>query len=72
MEGNAYNLISFQWETYTDSSKLEITPAPDTLIRVFMAFKPMEQETQIEPQELTAPERVGFTAVEWGAAEVTQ
>ena len=72
MEGNAYNLISFQWETYTDSAKLEITPAPDTLIRVFMAFKPMEQETHIEPQELTAPERKGFTAVEWGAAEVTQ
>ena len=72
MEGNAYNLISFQWEAYTRSAVLEITPEPDTLIRVFMAYKPIEYEMEIEHQELTGPERVGFTVVEWGAAEVRQ
>lgn len=72
MEGNAYNLISFQWEAYTDSAKLSIEPAPDTLIRVFMAWRPLEHKIEIAPQELTAPDRVGFAVVEWGAAEVTQ
>ena len=27
---------------------------------------------EVEPQKLTAPERAGFTAVEWGGAEVVQ
>lgn len=70
MEQNAYNLISFQQETYTDSAKLTITPQPDTLLRVFMAWKPLTSAVEIAPQTLTAPERTGFTAVEWGGAKV--
>ena len=67
---NEYNLISFQGEAYTDSAKLEIKPEPDTLIRIFMAWKPLEEAVKIEPQELSAPERKGFTAVEWGGAKI--
>ena len=70
MEGNPYNLISFQAEAYTDSAGLTIAPAPDTLIRVFMAWKGLEGPVEVEPQTLTAPERTGFTAVEWGGAEL--
>ena len=70
MEGNAYNLISFQQEAYTDAAKLTITPQPDTLLRVFMAWKPLARAVEIAPQTLTAPERTGFTAVEWGGAKV--
>ena len=70
MEGNAYNLIAFQTEAYTDSARLHITPAPDTLLRVFMAWKPLDKAVDIAPQTLTAPERTGFTVVEWGGAEV--
>ncbi len=70
MEQNAYNLISFQQETYTDAAKLTITPQPDTLLRVFMAWKPLTSAVEISPQPLTAPERTGFTAVEWGGAKV--
>lgn len=70
MEQNAYNLISFQQETYTDAVKLTITPQPDTLLRVFMAWKPLTKAVEISPQPLTAPERTGFTAVEWGGAKV--
>ena len=70
MEQNAYNLISFQQETYTDAAKLTITPQPDTLLRVFMAWKPLTKAVEIAPQPLTAPERTGFTAVEWGGAKV--
>ena len=70
MEQNAYNLISFQQETYTDAARLTITPQPDTLLRVFMAWKPLTSAVEISPQPLTAPERTGFTAVEWGGAKV--
>lgn len=70
MEGNAYNLIAFQSDAYTEAARLTIDPAPDTLLRVFMAWKPLEQAVDIEPQTLTAPERRGFTAVEWGGAQV--
>ena len=70
MEGNAYNLISFQQEAYTDSAMLTIDPAPDTLIRVFMAWQGLNQPVEVEPQSLSAPERTGFTAVEWGGAEI--
>ena len=30
----------------------------------------LDQPVEVEPQSLTAPERTGFTAVEWGGAEV--
>ena len=66
MEDNPYNLITFQGERYTDTAKLTVHPAPDTVLRVFMAWKPLAQPVEIEPQELTAPERTGFTLVEWG------
>ena len=70
MEGNAYNLISFQGAAYTDGAQLDIDPAPDTLIRVFMAWRRLDQPEQIMPQELKPVERTGFTVVEWGGAEV--
>ena len=70
MEQNAYNLISFQSDAYTDAAKLTITPQPDTLLRVFMAWKPLTSAVEISPLTLTAPERTGFTAVEWGGAKV--
>lgn len=42
MQDNAYNLISFQQDVYTDSAKLTVDPAPDTLLRVFMAWRSSE------------------------------
>lgn len=71
MESNPYNLISFQNETYTEHAALYIEPAPDSLLRVFMAWKPLEQPIGIEPQTLESPDRTGFTVVEWGGAEVS-
>ena len=70
MQENPYNLISFQTEAYTSQAELEITPAPDTLIRVFMAYQPLEKPVEIPAQTLTAPQRTGFTAVEWGGSQV--
>lgn len=70
MEHNKYNLITFQGEAYTDAAKLDISPVPDSLLRVFMVFVPLEEAVDIEPQQLSTFERNGFTAVEWGGSEV--
>lgn len=70
MEENPYNLITFQSDRYTDVAALTADPAPDTVIRVFMAWKSLENAVEIEPQTLTAPERTGFTLVEWGGTEL--
>lgn len=70
MEGNAYNLIAFQGDAYTTKARLQITPEPDTLLRVFMAYRPLEQAIEVEEQELQPTLRQGFTVVEWGGAEV--
>ena len=70
MEQNPYNIISFQTDTYTDAAELQIDPAPDTVIRVFMTFEASDYMIRILPQKLTAPERIGFTVVEWGGTEL--
>lgn len=70
MQNNAYNLITFQTDAYTDGAALNVTPAPDTLIRVFMAWMPLDEPVEIEPQTLERPVRDGFTVVEWGGAEL--
>lgn len=70
MEANAYNLIAFQSDAYTDHAKLTITPEPDSLLRVFMAWRPLEGAVEIPEQDLPAFERTGFAAVEWGGAEL--
>ncbi len=51
-------------------AKLTISPKPDTLIRVFMTFKASEEFVEVKEQQLSAPKRDGFVAVEWGGAEV--
>ena len=70
MQGNPYNLIAFQTSAYTESAKLTVEPAPDALIRVFMAYKPLDAYVDIEPQTFVTPERTGFTVVEWGGSEI--
>lgn len=70
MQENAYNRIAFQTEVYESHAKLTVDPAPDTLIRVFMAWQGLDAPVEIPPQILTAPARTGFTVVEWGGSEV--
>ena len=70
LQENAYNLITFQQEAYTESAELEITPQPDNILRVFMVYEPMDKPIEIEPQELPVLTREGFTVVEWGGTEI--
>ena len=70
MQENEYNLISFQTDRYTDSAKLDITPKPDSVQRVFMAYKACDGDTEVPEQELEPFVREGFTVIEWGGTEV--
>lgn len=69
MEQNEYNIISFQTETYTNDAKLIVNPNPDTIIRVFMVFKPSNEYVKIPaPAEIEPHQRNEFTLVEWGGS----
>ena len=70
MQENLYNLISFQEDIYTDSAKLDITPTPDSILRVFMAYKPLDKPIEIPEQVFQPFERYGFTVVEWGGSVI--
>ncbi len=70
MEDNPYNLITFQNEVYTNSAILTVNPQPDSVLRVFMAYKELEKPIKIESPKITPFERKGFTVVEWGGTEV--
>ena len=64
MEPSPYNLIAFQAEAYTDHARLSVTPEPDSLLRVFMAWKPLKAPADLPAQELPTFDRTGFTVVE--------
>jgi hypothetical protein len=70
MEHNPYNLITFQNESYTNNAMLNVSPTPDSIIRVFMVWKGLDSPIDIAPQELQTPQRDGFVVVEWGGREV--
>lgn len=70
MQNNAYNLITFQDKSYTDSAKLSISPEPDSILRVFMVYKPLNHWIDIEEQELQTFERTGFSVIEWGGTQI--
>ena len=72
MENNKYNYIYFMQTNEVDSiMPIEITPKPESLIRIMMYFKPlMFKETKIEEQIFKPVERQGYTVVEWGGTKI--
>ena len=69
MQHNAYNHVYFATTSYTDTARLEIEPKPDSLLRVFMVFRPLDQPKQVKEQSLQTFERKGFSVIEWGGSE---
>ena len=71
LEKNKYNYIRFAtMEEIDENMPLDITPTPDTVIRVLMTFKGLDKPITITNQELKNIERSGFTVVEWGGIEI--
>ena len=73
LEASPYNVIYFECtEEREAKSPLCITPTPDTLIRVALHIRPTDSFVSLPAQTLTAPERAGFVAVEWGGVLYTK
>ena len=71
LEENKYNYIHFLTTEKVESiMPLEITPEPDTRIRILMEYKALDKEIQVEEQKIETPERNGFVMVEWGGTEI--
>ena len=71
LESNKYNYIRFATKNEIDENMpVEISPKPDTFIRVLMTFKGLEEPLNITEQKLIKQERRGFVAVEWGGTEI--
>jgi len=61
-----FSVLDQKEKARTDS--ITITPKPDTFIDFIAYFKPLYELMSISPLNLpvTPPDRIGFTAVEWG------
>ena len=71
LEKNAYNYIRFDLNDVMDEyMPLNVSPKPNTTIRVMMVFKPLEKSVVVHEQKLSTPERKGFVVVEWGGSEI--
>jgi len=45
---------------------LQVSPPPQTTIRIFLDFAGLDKSVKLIPQKLTSPPRSGFTLIEWG------
>ena len=69
LKDNKYNYIRF--ETLDEINKympLDINPKPNTLIRVLMDYKPLDEPITVNEQVITKVQRNGYTVVEWGGS----
>ncbi len=67
LERNKKSLVYFELtEERESSNKLIIEPQPDSLLRVAIHIKKVNEQVNIQRQVLPTFKRQGFTAVEWG------
>ena len=67
IEKNEKNLIYFELtEEREKVNKINITPKPDSLLRVVIHVKKVKEKVNIKEEKITRFQRKGFTAVEWG------
>ena len=71
MENNNYNYIRFETiEEQNQAMPLNINPKPDSLIRIMMDWKGLDNKIEVKEQVLQSPKREGYTVVEWGGSEL--
>ncbi len=67
LEKNKQSLVYFELtEERNNYNELIINPQPDSLLRVAIHVKKVNQKVNIKEQKLPQFKRQGFTAVEWG------
>ena len=71
LESKPYVFIRFQKkEEIENNMGLHINPRPDTIIRIMMEYKKLDNVINVKAQSLEAAKRKGFTVVEWGGTEI--
>lgn len=70
MQDNPYNLIHFAQEQYTDTAILRTIPQADSMLRVFMVWKWIDEYYDIPPQDFEPFYRQWLTVVERGWGEI--
>ena len=71
LEVNAYNLIRFRsQEEIEKGMPLKVNPQPDSVIRVLMEYKPLEEKIELAEQKLVKNERKGYSVIEWWWTEI--
>ena len=69
MQEDPYYFVTFLGNREMDAiAPLAVVPQPDTVIRMFMDFLPLEKPIDVQGYEIQTPKRDGFTLVEWGGA----
>jgi len=67
MQGAPYYFVTFLGKREMDQlAPLTVSPKPDTIIRLLMDFRPLQQPIEVKGYDIRTPERKGFTVVEWG------
>ena len=67
LEVNDYNYIRFATrEEIEEYMPMTVTPQPESIIRILMAYKPLDEPIKVREQKLETPSRTGYTVVEWG------
>ncbi len=80
MQNNAYNLINFEGlvkdDAYNSFYGLDVTDSEgnpaQSVLRVLMVWKAVDEYTDITPQTFSDFSREGLTVVEWGGTELTE
>jgi hypothetical protein len=55
-----------------NTAPIKVTPKPDSMNRIYMVVKPLNNNLKINPQNLEKFKRQGFTLVEWGGSILTE
>ena len=67
LEKNGKNLVYFELTEERESyNKININPKPDSLLRLVIHIKKVNEKQEIKKQSLIKFQRKGFVAVEWG------
>ncbi len=71
MVKNEFNHVQFLInEDYDAISTIDVSPKPETSIRLHMFFQKVKADHTVIDQELQVSERKGFTLIEWGGTEI--
>lgn len=68
-EDRSYYFVTFlPKEVIDEMAPLHIVPQPESVVRIFMRWRGLDEKISVKPLEIHTPERNGFTVVEWGGS----